>query len=263
MKDQDQTNYLEFAKRLALDAGEIMLRYFLHTEREWKQDQTPVTIADTTINRMVIERIAESFPDHSVLGEEESDMKDSRYTWVCDPVDGTMPYSHGLPLSCFSLALCVDGVPQVGVVYDPFMKRLFYGAVGLGSFCNDEKMHVNTSGLEKALIAADAFPSSMPVINAGVEVIDTLIKHKAKVVTFWGIVLPTALVAQGQLTAAMLNVPYPQDPAAVKVLIEEAGGKVTDLYGNDQRYDQPTRGFIASNGVIHDQLVKIVQGAIK
>jgi myo-inositol-1(or 4)-monophosphatase len=263
MNEDDKKQYLEFAKSLALEAGEVMLHYFLQTERTWKADATPLTIADTTINRMVIERISERYPEHSILGEEESALQDSSFTWVCDPIDGTMPYSHGVPVSVFSLALCEDGTPQVAVVYDPFMKRLFSGAVGLGSYCNDEKMQVNHGTLEKALIAADAFPSSNPVVAAGIDVVGELIKRKAKVVTFWGSVLPAALVAQGQFTAVLVNIPYPQDPVAIKVLIEEAGGKVTDLFGNDQRYDQPTKGFIASNGLIHDELVEIVKGASK
>ncbi len=251
--------HLDFAKALAHEAGEIMRKYFLHTEREWKADQTPLTIADTTINRLVIERIAERFPEHSVLGEEESAMKDSQYTWVCDPVDGTMPYSHGLPISTFSLALCDDGVPIVGVVYDPFMDRLFWAKRGGGAFCNDNKLHVNNSGFENALIAVDAFPSTKPVVDADASIRDVLASKHAKTVTLWSAVLPACLVAQGDFSASMLNTNQPQDPAAIKVIVEEAGGKVTDLFGNDQRYDQLTKGFIASNGVLHDELVAIIK----
>ena len=261
MTDTEKTTYLEFAKQLALDAGEIMRKYFLHTETEWKEDSTPLTIADTTINRMVIERIAEAFPDHSVLGEEESAMRDgAKYTWVCDPVDGTMPYSHGLPISTFSLALCDDGKPVVGVVYDPFMMRMFSATNGGGAYCNDEKMHVSDSR-ENLLISIDAFPSTNPVVNADSSIRDLLHAKGMKTVTMWSAILPACLVAQGQFGGSILNIPAPQDPAAIKVIIEEAGGKVTDLFGNDQRYDQPTKGFIASNGIIHDELVKMVQEA--
>lgn len=136
--------YLEFAKKLAYEAGDIMREYFQTTDMVWKSDNTPVTQADTEINSRVIERIAAAYPEHSVIGEEESAVREgARYTWACDPVDGTMPYSHGLPISTFSLALCEDGKPVVGVVYDPFMDRLFWASVGGGAFCNDEAIHVN------------------------------------------------------------------------------------------------------------------------
>lgn len=263
MNDEDRSEYLRFAKSLALEAGEVMRKYFLKTEREWKIDQTPLTIADTEINHMVIEHIGEKFPNHSVLGEEESAMQESRYTWVCDPVDGTMPYSHGLPISTFSLALCDDGVPIVGVVYEPFMNRLFWAEKGKGAFCNNEKLYVNDNDFNNSLISIDAFPSTRPVIDVDSSIRDVLASRGAKTVTLWSTILPTCLIAQGVFTAALLNINQPQDPAAIKVIVEEAGGKVTDLFGNDQHYDRPTKGFIASNGVVHDRLVAIVQEVIK
>ena len=261
MTNEQKAVYLEFSKELAVEAGEIMQKYFLATETAWKGDSTPLTQADTEINRLVIERINAAYPDHSILGEEESDMKDSRRTWVCDPVDGTMPYSHGLPISSFSLALCEDGVPQVGVVYDPFVKRLFYASKGGGAFCNDEAISTNVNGFQNALIDIAGFPSTKPVVNVDGRLMTDIFRKGAKVSSLWSAILPSCLVANGNYEAVVLNVPFPQDPAAIKVIVEEAGGRVTDLFGNDQRYDRPTKGFIASNGVIHDELVKMVKEA--
>lgn len=252
--------YLEFAKTVALEAGETMRKYFLHAEREWKEDQTPLTIADTTINRMVIERVAEKFPDHSVLGEEESAMQGSRYTWVCDPVDGTMPYSHGLAISTFSLALCEDGVPIVGVVYDPFMNRLFWASEGNGAFCNDKKLQVSNNGLKNALIDLEAIENGS-IIDFKKHPWTELHSRGAKTTHLWSAILPSSLVAAGEYTAVIFGIDSPHDPAAIKIIIEEAGGRVTDLFGNDQRYDRPTKGFIASNGIVHDELVEMVKEA--
>jgi len=99
MSDQEKREYLEFAKSLALEAGKIMRTYFLVTDTTWKADQTPVTQADTEINSLVIDRVQKAYPSHSVYGEEESSLRESKFLWVCDPVDGTLPYSLGLPLS--------------------------------------------------------------------------------------------------------------------------------------------------------------------
>lgn len=261
MTTEDKQKYLAFAKNLALEAGEIMRKYFLVTETTWKSDNTPLTQADTEINSLVIQQIGANFPKHSVLGEEESAMKDSSLVWVCDPVDGTMPYSHGLPISTFSLALCEDGVPQIGVVYDPFMQRLFWASVGGGAFCNDEKLQVNNTTMQSALIDISAFPSTNPVSSANSMIMTDVYNAGARVTSLWSCILPSCMVAQGLYEAVVLNIPSPHDPAAIKVIVEEAGGRVTDLFGNDQRYDQPTRGFIASNGVIHDELVRLVREA--
>lgn len=262
MSDGQKQEYLEFSKKIALEAGDIMNRFFLTASATWKSDGTPLTEADTKINSLVIERINESYPDHSILGEEESDRKDSKFTWVCDPIDGTMPFSHGLPISSFSLALCEDGRPIIGVVYDPFMKRLFYATVGGGSFCNGIKIHVNEKTGSNALVDVCGFPSTKAVVDAGGGIFDSLFSKSIRVTSLWSAVLPSCLVAGGNYSGVILNVPFPHDPAAIKVIVEQAGGKVTDLFGNDQRYDQPTKGFIASNGVIHEELVKSVKESI-
>lgn len=259
MTDGQKKEYLEFAKLLALDAGVIMKKYFMSTDTTWKSDNTPVTQADTEINSVVINRITEAYPGHSVLGEEESSNLGKQFTWVCDPVDGTMPYSHGLPISTFSLALCKDGLPVVGVVYDPFLKRLFYASLGGGAYCNDEKIHVNANGLRNALIDIAGAQDTQRGVIDGRRIMEQLDDKGAKTSAIYSTVLPSCLIATGDYSATIFNLPKPEDPAAIKVIVEEAGGLVTDLFGNDQRYDQPTKGFIASNGVIHDDLVNLMK----
>src|SRR6185437_220297 len=95
--------YLDFAKSLAQEAGQIMLEYFKpDVQHHLKEDKTIVTIADEKINRLVINKVEKVFPDHSVLGEEASNTKTHEYAWICDPIDGTNPYSKGIPVSTFS-----------------------------------------------------------------------------------------------------------------------------------------------------------------
>lgn len=264
MKSEKNNEYLEFAKSLALEAGEIMRKYFMVNTAEWKSDNTPITLADTEINALVIERVRQVYPDHTVLGEGESAVKDNTYAWVCDPVDGTMPYSHGLPISSFSLAFCDDGVPIVGVVYDPFLNRLFYAEKGGGAFCNGDPIKVNNNLLERSVVEVQGFgnrPELPMAIDRSNAIKDTLNRLGAKTTQLWSSILPSALVANGNYTAVLMNGMTIQDGAAIKVIVEEAGGKVTDIYGNEQRYDQPSEGFIASNGIVHDELVKIVKEA--
>jgi inositol-phosphate phosphatase / L-galactose 1-phosphate phosphatase / histidinol-phosphatase len=115
-----EKDYLYFAIKIAKEAGDIMRAHFsLGMKKEWKEDNSPLTITDTAINELVIQKVKESFPEHGVLGEEASlETTDATHIWVVDPVDGTIPFSHGVPTFAFSLALVVDGVPQLGVVFD-------------------------------------------------------------------------------------------------------------------------------------------------
>ena len=251
---------LEFAKALAKDAGVIMKEYFgLSLGYEWKADETPITKADLEINSLVIQRVQDIFPGDGVYGEEESFETNSDRLWVCDPVDGTMPFSHGLQISTFSLALVINGTPVLGVVYDPFMDRLFFAQKGGGAFCNDTRLHVSNQPMKNALIDVEAFPMHGPkaVTAHGLDIIEPIEKMGANTTHLWSAIIVFALVASGQYTAALFNASNIHDVAAAKVIVDEAGGRTTDLFGNDQRYDQPTKGFIASNGVVHEKLVDL------
>lgn len=259
MDSRQLTEYLEFAKQLADSAGEIMRQYFLATDTEWKSDNTPLTQADTEINSMVVQRVAEAYPEHSVLGEEESANLGQQYTWVCDPIDGTIPYSHGIPVSSFSLALCDDGKPVLGVVYDPFVDRLFYAAIGQGAYCNDEAIQVNSNSFESSLISLEDAASEYSVTRLDSGLRQALYDRNTKIVTYNSTTLPTAMVASGQFTAAIFTFTKPEDGAAAKVIVEEAGGTFTSIYGEEQRYDGPVKGYVASNGKIHDELMQMIK----
>lgn len=251
---------LTYAKNLARESGRIMRSYFgFDLKHEWKSDHTPLTEADTTINSLVIEKIKTDFPGDSVYGEEESFKTDSNRLWVCDPVDGTMPFSHGLQISTFSLALVVDGVPVVGVIYDPFMDRLFYATKNGGAFCNDKPIHVSKQPMQNSLINIEGFPAdqSKAVSTFDKSICNLVESDGAKTTCLWSAIISFALIAAGQYSAAIFNLNYIHDVAAAKIIIDEAGGATTDLYGNEQRYDRPTQGFIASNGIFHDQLVDL------
>ena len=254
--------YLEFSQSLALEAGKVMRQYFLASERTWKEDDSPLTIADTEINNLVIDRIQEKYPDHSIHGEERSEYKDSKFMWVCDPIDGTLQYSSGIPASTFSLALVIDGVSNVGVVYDPFNDRMFHASLGEGAFLNNAQIHVSTQAtLANAVIDVETLydrkiSTEVALSNS---FRDVLSDKGVKTTQLWSSILPSALVAQGSFLAVIMNGHTVQDGAAIKVIVDEAGGRVTDMYGNEQRYDELARGFIASNGLVHDELVAMIK----
>ncbi len=261
MDNHELEDYLIFAKQLASEAGEIMRQYFRSDdiEQREKDDKTIVTIADEKINNIVIERIAKSYPRHAVFGEEASLIQESEYTWVCDPIDGTFLFAKGIPMAVFSLALVKNGEPLVGVVYDPFLD-IFYTAIkGQGAFMNDKQIHVSTKLLDyRAALNLEDWPSAELQFHQM-----KMLAQKEKSLDFYrigSIVHVSCLVAQGAFEAAIFaGTAKKCDIAAVKVIVEEAGGKVTDVNGHQQRYDGDINGAIVSNGIVHEQLVDLIK----
>ena len=136
---------LEFAKQLALKAGEIIAKNFLHSTITTKLNLTPVTETDLAVSKLVISEVKKNFPSHEVFDEEfQHEKHDAEYLWVCDPVDGTIPFSHHIPTSMFSLALCKNNEPVVAVTYDPFMKRSLYTKSDSPSYINNNEIRVKS-----------------------------------------------------------------------------------------------------------------------
>lgn len=250
---------LNFAKHVAKQAGAIILRDFSNPRVSPKADGSPLTVTDTNINKMVIKEAAKHFPNHSVKGEEESSsLKSSTHTWVCDPIDGTLPYILGIPTCVFSLALLDDvGKPVVAVVYDPFEDRCYYATLGGGAYMNNEKINVNhTKKIQDALIGNSGRSSSYIDAN---KFKNYLYKHCYRPIILHSVIYEAMLVASGRIAATTMTGDAPHDAASAKLIVEEAGGMVTDLFGDEQRYDSLIKGAVISNGAIHADIVKLAQ----
>ncbi len=251
--------YLRFAKEIAVVAGKIMLKYFEQDNgAHYKADQTIVTLADREINDYLIDCVKKTFASHSVDGEEKS-FGESNYIWVCDPIDGTAMYARHIPVAVFSLALVIDGKPEVGVVYDPFTDNLYSAVSGRGAYKNDEKIFVNDLEFDdkKSVFNFDMWP------EAPYNIYNTIIdlSKKTYFIGIGSVIRASMAVASGEFVAAIFPGAKRKncDIAAVKVIVEESGGKVTDIFGNEQRYDKDINGAIISNKRVHDEIVKSVK----
>ena len=259
--------YLEFAKKLAEDSAEIALRYFsFTTETTWKEDNTPLTKADTEINDLVIKRVSETYPEHSIYGEEKSVIKSgSSYIWVCDPIDGTMPFSLGLPTFTFSLALVdqANGQPILGVVNDPIMKNMYWAQKGKGAYRNGNKLSVSkVDTFLNSYLSTDGSGRHLGFSN--IALLESLSKEKCKVMKLLSVIYGGVQVANGKFVGTVFYGEYAHDVATLKIITEEAGGKVTDLNGNDRRYDEKGIGCVISNGHVHDKLLELInKGGVK
>ena len=245
---------LAIAKDIARKASSIMLEYFDGEQRmESKADNSPVTIADTMINRLVIEELQKDFND-VIIGEEESTGEYGMgRRWICDPIDGTKAYTWGVPTAMFSLALAVDGVPVLGVAYDPFLDRMYEARKGSGSFCNGTKLSVSSKGIAEGYTAIS---SSVYKIVHKPEAVLALEQKGAQLSSFSGAVYKMCLVARGRMLGYADPKLNAHDIAASHVIVEEAGGRVTDIHGQTLDYSKPITSAILSNGVIHEDLIE-------
>lgn len=258
-----EEKYLEFAKVIAYKAKDIMLKYFKEDNgSSYKYDQTIVTKADTEINEYLIKKVKEEFPTHSVDGEEEQ-FGNSEYVWVCDPVDGTAMYARHIPVAVFSLALVVKGTPIIGVVYDPFTDNLYSAIKGKGAYKNNIKINVNDIVFDdmKSVSNFDMWPKSE------YNIYDTIkeLGKKTYFVSIGSVIRGCMCVANGDFNLAIFPGTKHKncDIAAAKIIVEEAGGKVTDLFGNEQRYDEDINGAVISNGKIHEEVIYLLKKNLK
>ena len=258
-----EQRYLEFAKEIATYAQKIMLKYFKESNgASYKEDETIVTLADTEINNYLIKRVKEQFPTHSVDGE-ESKFGNSEYVWVCDPIDGTAMYARHIPVAVFSLALVVNGTPTIGVILDPFTDNLYTAIKGKGAYKNDIPISVNNINFNsmKSISHYDMWPKSEYNIYDAIKELG----NKTYFVSIGSIARACMCVASGDFNLAIFpgTIHKNCDIAAAKIIVEEAGGKVTDLFGKEQRYDNDINGAIISNGIVHEEVIETIKKNIK
>ena len=265
-----EMDHKEFAIDFAKKAGAVMKKYFaIGVAKKYKVDEnnSPVTAADLEINSALIDAIREAYPTHSILAEEESFFTEPRgdYLWICDPLDGTRPFAMGIPVSVFSLALTKDGESLLGVIYDPFTDRMFVAEKGKGATMNGVPIHVTDRKTLKGSQGDVEFTR-----KGKYDILDLprflLSEHDVtSIAKIPSIVYVSAMVAVGQLDFVVFPMTTAHDIAAVKVIVEEAGGKVTSMMGNEQRYDYDNTidGALVTNGHIHEELLKAVKASVK
>jgi histidinol-phosphatase len=243
---------LELAMELANAADVITMRHFLAHDLvvETKPDLSPVTQADRAVEEAVAEHLAFARPDHALVGEEfgAQGSADARARWIVDPIDGTKNYVRGIPVYATLLALEVDGELTVGVASAPALGRRWYAARGEGAFADGERIAVS-----KIADLAQAKLSHSSIENW------TAKGRMAQFLDLAGAVGSTRgfgdfwqhmLVAQGSVDIAIEPEVSLWDLAALKVIVEEAGGRFTDLKGVSTAAGG---NVVSSNGLLHEE----------
>jgi len=253
--------WLDFAQEACDAADALALAHFrrdIAVSR--KPDRTFVTVADQGIEREIRGRIAAAFPAHGVVGEEYGEecgeeAGEARIRWYIDPIDGTHNFIRGVPLFGTLLAVEVDGELQVGMISAPALRERWYAARGLGAWNRgvDGERQVHVSQIADLVDAQLVYGSRRENVGSGLMPgFDATIAASWRdrgFGDFWGY----ALVAEGAAEAMIETGMHTWDVAAPLVLIEEAGGRVTDVHGQ-RRIDAPS--FVGSNGYLHDELLR-------
>ena len=218
-----------------------------------------VTDVDIAIEREFRALVAERFPDHDVLAEELGGRRDapSGPCWVFDPIDGTTNFAHGLPIFCSSVALEVDGMAEVAAVYDPTRKELFTAERGGGAFLNGQPIRVSLARELVDAMLVTGFPYDVHErVEEIVGLFGAFVGRARAVRRLGSAAIDLCYVAAGRLDAFWESDLKPWDTAGGSLIVQEAGGGVTDMAGGGFR--SRARSVLASNGLLHGPMLKVI-----
>lgn len=251
------SKFLKVALQAAKKSEKIIMNnYSRKIESKFKEDLSPVTIVDTAAEKIIIETIRKKFPNHGFLGEEgNNENSDSEYLWIIDPMDGTMNYVRRIPLFATQIALMKDGELILGVSNAPALKELMYAEKNKKAFLNNKIIHVSQiSNLQKAYMSfggLEYFEKYKLITN--LLSLTKSIHVNRGIGDFWSY----HLLAQGKIDIMIEAQTKIWDIAALKVIVEEAGGSMTDLQG--KAVDEKTTSIIATNKELHNLVLKHFQ----
>lgn len=249
----------------AVEAGAVELKKYYNGDFKISHKEginNLVTEADHASEAAILSIIKHRFPDHHVLAEETGEIiQDSNYKWIIDPIDGTINFAHGIPLCCVVVALEKDGEIIMSAVYAPILNEMYFAEKGIGATMNDKKISVSneTSVLKSCLVTG--FPYTyINSANGPLEVFGRLIRKGIPVRRLGSAAIDLCWVASGKFDGFYEHKLEAWDSAAGYLIVEEAGGRVTDFKGNKFSPYQPH--ILATNGKIHEEMLKWVNNEL-
>jgi histidinol-phosphatase len=254
IKDQ----FLEKALEALKLAENVILKYYHQNNFtvDYKNDNSPVTQADKEAETVFKNHILKAFPNHKFLGEESGGNRKAKgYTWVLDPIDGTKYFTRGLPYFGTIISLNLDGEFILGISKIILQDQLCYAVKGKGAFLNEKQIHVSeVKNLEEAYVSTGSFATFYDNLKDGHRLVD--LARKVRLIRNVGDIPQMHLVSQGKFDAYLDAGGDIWDHSSSKAIIEEAGGIVTDLYGEEVTLN--TNTLLASNKYLHPQLIELM-----
>jgi len=248
-------NEIETAKLACIKAGEVALKYFrTGLEAGYKGGRNLVTKADIECEKKIRAVVSNEYPSHGFLGEEGGKSGDQRSVWIIDPIDGTTNFFHGVEQFAVSVAFVKEGRVMCGCVYNPVLKKLYHAQAGKGAWLGKSRVSVSkTAALEDSLLIS-GFPYDAPELEDKTFKSMAALRGKCRDIRRFGSAsLDMCYVAEGVCDGFFEYKLNSWDIAAAMLIVREAGGKVTDINGNEATVD--SGHFLASNGALHDALL--------
>jgi myo-inositol-1(or 4)-monophosphatase len=252
----------QWAERVAIQAGKVLEGFFGHVEAREKQPGDLVTDADGASQRAIAAAIERSYPDHTLLAEEDGVVPDPSkpWRWVVDPLDGTINFAHGLPIWCVSIGLEHAGELVVGVIHVPLLATTYSASRGGGATANGRAMRTSSVTALKGSLITTGLPTDFAADAARQLALMGRFSTGTHSVrrtgsTAWNL----AHVAAGACEVFYATDIHPWDVAAGVLLVREAGGQVSSLTGGP--YDLYGQGILASNGKVHAEAAAAIHDA--
>ncbi|MEZ5045794.1 MAG: inositol monophosphatase family protein [Chitinophagaceae bacterium] len=248
---------------LALHGGAAVLKHYFEGTYEIRSKDTInnlVTEADQKSEDAIIEIIKSDFPEHFILSEEVGELStESNYKWIIDPIDGTVNFAHGIPICCVSIGIEKDGQLLMGAVLNPFMNELFFAEKGKGATLNNKPLQVSIKNQLESACLVTGFPYRWAEIKTDpIPVFERFIRLGLPVRRLGSAALDLCWVAAGRFDGFWEYNLNPWDIAAGYLIVEEAGGRITNFHGEPYSvYDKET---LATNGHIHQEMLDLIGG---
>lgn len=249
------------AGEAARAAGDMLIRMLEDTHHIVKKGEIDlVTEADLAAEKLLLDIVSRNFPRDAILSEEAGRHgAESPRTWLIDPLDGTTNYAHGFPFFAVSIALEVENEGVLGIVYNPCMHEFFEAAKGKGALLNGEPLRVSEIGGFQDSLLATGFPYDVhkrpeQVMN----LFEGMLVRAQGIRRLGSAALDLCCVAAGRLDGFWEQDLKPWDTAAGEIIVREAGGRVTTFAG--EPYTPHLESVLASNGLIHDDMLEVVKG---
>lgn len=264
------TDILDAAVTIARGAGAILREGFENCRAAALQFKTsdidPVTEYDVRSEKFIVGELRRRFPSHQIVGEEggtyrvgevQSTARD--FMWHIDPLDGTVNFAHRFPMFCVSLGLLIDGVPSLGVVYNPITDEMFAAARGAGATRNGLPIHVSATPVLNRALVITGFSYDTHTSDSNMKNFLAFQRSAQATRRIGSAALNLCYTAAGQMDGHWEMKVKPHDIAAGIVLVREAGGTVTDFDGGDEILN--TGRIVSSNGLIHREMLEVLKAA--
>lgn len=239
------------ASKVILEFSKSDISYSMKSVRDIQAE------ADLAAERLIIDKIKQSYPDHSILSEESgSENHQSEYLWIVDPIDGTINFSRHIEEYCISIALEHKGEIVLGVIYQPATGKLYVAEKSKGAYVNGKKITVSTEGqLINCIVATDCTSNAEKRQN-NFNILSKICTDVRHVRIFGSCAMHLGRLAEGQIDFYFKTSFNYWDFAAGIIILEEAGGKVTDIDGRP--VDKSSKSLLASNGLVHKDALSII-----